>query len=77
MTNLFKKAIYENEGKEQKEFEQLDSQIPVLEAEQKELEEKMSSSDFAVVQKAGERYKEISSQLEQMYARWEVLSECL
>ncbi|MCR4733924.1 MAG: ABC-F family ATP-binding cassette domain-containing protein [Treponema sp.] len=62
--------------KEQKEFDQLNEQIPLLEKEQTELEEEMSSSDFSIVQKASNRYKEISSQLEEMYARWEELSEC-
>lgn len=61
--------------KEQKEFEQLDAEIPALEAEQKELEPKMSSSDFAEVQKASNRYNEISKLLEEKYPRWEELAE--
>ena len=61
--------------KEQKEFETLDAEIPKLEAEQKELEEQMSSSDYALVQKAGERYKEIEKLLEEKYPRWEELAE--
>lgn len=61
--------------KEQKEFETLDAEIPALEAEQKELEPKMASSDFAVVQKASERYKEIEKLLEEKYPRWEELAE--
>lgn len=61
--------------KEQKEFETLDAEIPKLEAEQKELEEQMSSSDYARVQKAGERYKEIEKLLEEKYPRWEELAE--
>lgn len=61
--------------KEQKEFDQLNEQIPLLEKEQSELEPLMSSSDFATVQKASSRYNELSTQLEQMYARWEELSE--
>ena len=61
--------------KEQKEFDQLNEQIPLLEKEQSELEPLMSSSDFATVQKASSRYNELSAQLEQMYARWEELSE--
>ena len=60
--------------KEQKEFEQLDAEIPQLEAEQKELEEKMASSDFEVARAAGDRYKEIAAQLEEKYARWEELA---
>ncbi|MCQ2582898.1 MAG: ABC-F family ATP-binding cassette domain-containing protein [Treponema sp.] len=63
--------------KEQKEFETLDAEIPALEAEQKELEPQMSVSDFATVQKATERYNEISRLLEEKYQRWEELSERL
>ena len=61
--------------KEQKEFEQLNEQIPILEKEQSELEIQMSSSDFSTVQKASEKYKELSEKLETMYTRWEELSE--
>ena len=61
--------------KEQREFEQLDAEIPALEAEQKALEEKMSSSDFETARTAGQRYKEISAQLEEKYARWSELAE--
>lgn len=53
----------------------MDAEIPKLEAEQKELEEQMSSSDYARVQKAGERYKEIEKLLEEKYPRWEELAE--
>lgn len=63
--------------KEQKEFEQLDKEIPELEEEQKSLEPKMSLSDFAEVQKATQRYNEISTLLEQKYQRWEELSELM
>ena len=61
--------------KEQREFEELDAEIPALEAEQKALEEKMASSDFEEVRKAGERYKEIEALLEEKYPRWEELAE--
>lgn len=61
--------------KEQKEFEQLNEEIPALEAEQKELEPKMASSDFEEVRKASERYKEIEALLEEKYPRWEELAE--
>ncbi len=61
--------------KEQKEFEQLNEEIPALEEEQKELEEKMASSNFDVSRAAGERYKEIAALLEEKYARWEELAE--
>ena len=61
--------------KEQKEFEQLNEEIPALEAEQKSLEEKMASSDFDEVRKAGDRYKEIDALLAEKYPRWEELAE--
>ena len=61
--------------KEQKEFEQLNEEIPALEAEQKTLEAKMSSSDFEEVRKAGDRYKEIDALLAEKYPRWEELAE--
>ena len=61
--------------KEQKEFEQLDCEIPLLEAEQKELEPLLSSSDFSVLQKATQRYNEITVLLEEKYPRWEELAE--
>ena len=61
--------------KEQKEFEQLNEEIPALEAEQKALEPKMASSDFEEVRAAGERYKEIEALLEEKYPRWEELAE--
>lgn len=61
--------------KEQKEFETLDAEIPALEAEQKELEPLMSSSDFSVVSTASNRYNEITKLLEQKYPRWEELAE--
>lgn len=60
---------------EKKEFDLLNEEIPVLEEEQKSLEEKMSSSDFAQIQKATERYQEISKLLEEKYERWEILAE--
>ena len=70
-TNQKKKLSF----KEQKEFEQLNEEIPALEAEQKELEPKMASADFEEVRKAGERYKEIEALLEEKYPRWEELAE--
>ena len=70
-TNQKKKLSF----KEQKEFEQLNEEIPALEAEQKELEPKMASSDFEEVRKASERYKEIEALLEEKYPRWEELAE--
>lgn len=61
--------------KEQKEFEELDREIPLLEKEEKELEPLMSSPDFSVVSKASQRYNEIIKLLEQKYPRWEELAE--
>jgi ATP-binding cassette subfamily F protein uup len=61
--------------KEQKEFEKLNEEIPALEAEQKTLEEQMTSSDFEIVRKAGDRYKEIDALLAEKYPRWEELAE--
>ena len=61
--------------KEQKEFEQLNEEIPSLEAEQKVLEQKMASQDFEEVRAAGDRYKEIDRLLEEKYLRWEELAE--
>ena len=61
--------------KEQKEFEQLNEEIPALEAEQKELEAKMSSSNFDEVRAAGDRYKIIEALLAEKYSRWEELAE--
>ena len=61
--------------KEQREFEQLNEEIPALEAEQKALEAKMSSSDFDEVRAAGDRYKEIEALLAEKYPRWEELAE--
>lgn len=59
---------------EQRELEDLDKTIPLLEDEQKELETKMASSDFSILQKVSERYKEIQNILEEKYARWEELA---
>jgi len=61
--------------KEQREFEELDAEIPTLESEQQSLEEKMSSSNFFEAQKAGKRYNELSKLLEEKYSRWEKLAE--
>ena len=61
--------------KEQKEFEQLNEEIPALEKEQKELEEKMASSNFEEARATGERYKKIEALLEEKYERWEELAE--
>ena len=61
--------------KEQKEFENLEAEIMELEEKKSELEQLMTSSDFTVVQKAGEEYKTVEAKLTADYARWEELAE--
>ncbi|MBQ0050609.1 MAG: ATP-binding cassette domain-containing protein [Treponema sp.] len=61
--------------KEQKEFEALENEIMELEEKKSELEQQMTSSDFTVVQKAGEEYKKVEERLNQAYPRWEELAE--
>lgn len=61
--------------KEQKEFENLETEIMELEEKKSELEQLMTSSDYAVVQKAGEEYKSVEEKLTADYARWEELAE--
>ncbi len=61
--------------KEQKEFENLEAEIMKLEEKKSELEQLMTSSDFAVVQKAGDEYKSVEEKLTADYARWEILAE--
>ncbi len=61
--------------KEQKEFENLENEIMELEEKKSELENLMTSSDYTVVQKAGEEYKSIEEKLTADYARWEELAE--
>jgi len=61
--------------KEQKEFENLEAEIMELEERKSALEQDMTSSDFSVVQKAGEEYKSVEEKLNADYARWEELAE--
>ena len=61
--------------KEQKEFENLETEIMELEEKKSELEQLMASSDFSVAQKAGEEYKSVDEKLTADYARWEELAE--
>ena len=61
--------------KEQKEFEQLNQEIPALEAEQKSLEEKMASTNYEETRAAGDRYSQIEKILKEKYTRWEELAE--
>jgi len=61
--------------KEQKEFENLENEIMELEEKKSALEKQMASSDFTLVQKAGEEYKSVEEKLTADYARWEELAE--
>lgn len=61
--------------KEQKEFEELEKNIAILEDKKKELERAMTDTDYAKVQKAGQEYNEIDAQLKTAYNRWEELAE--
>lgn len=61
--------------KEQKEFEALETEIMELEDKKSSLEQDMTSSDFALVQKAGEEYKSVEERLSAAYKRWEELAE--
>ncbi|MBQ9623784.1 MAG: ABC-F family ATP-binding cassette domain-containing protein [Treponema sp.] len=61
--------------KEQKEFENLEAEIMELEEKKSKLEQLMTSSDFTVVQEAGEEYKTVEAKLTADYARWEELAE--
>ncbi|WP_294428451.1 ABC-F family ATP-binding cassette domain-containing protein [uncultured Treponema sp.] len=61
--------------KEQREFESLEAEIMELEEKKSELEQLMISSDYAIVQKAGEEYKSVEEKLNADYARWEELAE--
>lgn len=61
--------------KEQKEFENLENAIMELEEKKSALESQMTSSDFKIVQKAGEEYKKVESELSKSYERWEELAD--
>lgn len=60
--------------KEQKEFEELEKKIALLEEKQKSLEAEMSGTDFAKTQSAAAEYKNVSDELEAAYQRWEELA---
>ena len=72
-TPVKKKLTY----KEQKEFEALDAEIPLLEKRKTELEEIMGSgtSSGEVIVKATSEYNELTAALEQKYDRWTELAE--
>jgi ATP-binding cassette subfamily F protein uup len=61
--------------KEQKEFEALDTEIPLLEEEKTQLESQMTTTDFSELTKITNRYKEVTKLLEEKYERWEELAE--
>lgn len=65
--------------KEQKEFEQLEKEIPALENEKKACEEILNSGtqDYQALQTASDRISEIISALEEKEMRWLELSEYL
>lgn len=61
--------------KEQKEFEGLDAEIPLLEEEKTQLESQMTTTVFSELTKITNRYKEVTKLLEEKYERWEELAE--
>ncbi|MCF0241382.1 MAG: ATP-binding cassette domain-containing protein, partial [Treponema sp.] len=63
--------------KEQKEFESLDSEIPLLEKKKTELENVLSSGSSSGEQivKATAEYSVLSEELEKKYERWTELAE--
>jgi ABC transport system ATP-binding/permease protein len=63
--------------KEKREFEQLETELPAMEKEKQELEEKMSTGQLAYeqLQQSAARVLEISSLLEAKEMRWLELSE--
>lgn len=63
--------------KEQREFEQLEKELPALEAERETLQQEMQNSqaDYETLQKAAKRIEEIGMQLDEKEMRWLELSE--
>ena len=60
--------------KEQKEFESVEKEIAELEDKKTLLEAEMSSTDYAKSAAAGQKYAQVSMQLEHDYSRWEELA---
>lgn len=60
--------------KEQREFEQLENDIAVLESRKAELESLMSGSDYKKVAEYTKEYESLSSSLDEKYLRWEELA---
>jgi len=65
--------------KEKREFEQLETEIPVLEQEKKEINEKLASGllGYEELQALSERIGRITQQLEEKELRWLELSEMM
>ncbi|MCU0334994.1 MAG: hypothetical protein MUF62_08065 [Chitinophagaceae bacterium] len=62
--------------KEQRELEQLDKELPILETEKQNLTEKMSSEgNYEALQKMADRINEIENLLAEKEMRWLELSE--
>ncbi|MEG4421710.1 ABC-F family ATP-binding cassette domain-containing protein [Microcoleus sp. LAD1_D5] len=63
---------------EKREYEQLESQIPKMEAEKQEIEKKLSNnapSGFAEVKKLSDRLAQLTQQIDQATERWLELAE--
>ena len=60
--------------KEQREFEQLEKDIELLENRKSELESLMSGPDYTKLAEYTKEYQTVSSELEQKYSRWEELA---
>lgn len=60
--------------KEQREFEQLEKDIELLENRKSELESLMSGPDYIKLAEYTKEYQTVSSELEQKYSRWEELA---
>ena len=62
--------------KEQREFEQLEKDIALMESRQKELEKLMSSADcsYSRLGSYNSEYQKLGAELETKYARWEILA---
>lgn len=63
--------------KEQREFEQIEKDIAVMEVRKKELETLMSGceTDFGKISALNSEYQKLSTELDAKYERWEALTE--
>ena len=68
-----------DDGKEQKEFEELDAEIPKLEAEKADIEAAMSSGSLNTEEllAKSERVSQLIKELDEKSMRWLELSEYL